>query len=104
MRRYLAELYKKPDHHKRQFALLASGTITLFIFGVWSIATFGINTKIIAEAENEVSPLQSLRMSMAASLEALRDNFGELKRGFEAVDFETRYQEMRDGALDVYDQ
>ena len=104
MRRYLAELYKKPDHHKRQFALLASGTITLFIFGVWSIATFGINTKIIAEAENEVSPLQSLRMSMAASLEALRNNFGELKRGFEAVDFETRYQEMRDGALDVYDQ
>ena len=81
MRKYLAELHKKPDHHKRQFALLASGTITLFIFGIWSIATFGINTKIIAETENEVSPFQSLRMSMAASFEALRGNFGELRSG-----------------------
>lgn len=104
MRKYLAELHKKPDHHKRQFALLASGTITLFIFGIWSIATFGINTKIIAEAENEVSPFQSLRMNVAASLEALRGNFGELKSGLKAVDFEAKYQEMREGALDVYGQ
>ena len=48
MRKYLAELHKKPDHHKKQFALLASGTITLFTFGVWSPATFGINQELVA--------------------------------------------------------
>lgn len=101
MRRYLAQLHKKPDHHKKQFAFLASGTITLFIFGVWSLATFGVNTKIIAE-ENEVSPFQSLGTNLAASLEALKRNFGALKSGLKAVDFEAEYQEMRDGALDIY--
>ena len=101
MRRYLAKLQKKPDHHKKQFALLASTTITLFIFGIWSLATFGVNTRIIAE-ENEVSPFQSLGTNLASSLEALKGSFGVLKSGLKTVDFETKYQEMRDGALDIY--
>jgi len=101
MRRYLAKLQKKPDHHKKQFAFLASLTITLFIFGIWSLATFGVNTRIIAE-ENEVSPFQSLGTNLASSLEALKGSFGALKSGLKAVDFETKYQEMRDGALDIY--
>ena len=104
MKRYLSTLHRQPDRHKKRFALLVSGTVTLFIFGIWSLATFGINTRTIVEAKNEVSPFQSLRMSLAASLEALKNNFGELKRGLETVDFEAQYQEMRDGALDVYDQ
>ena len=101
MRRYLAKLQKKPDHHKKQFAFLASTTITLFIFGIWSLATFGVNTRIIAE-ENEVSPFQSLGTNLASSLEALKGSFGALKSGLKTVDFETKYQEMRDGALDIY--
>ncbi|OHA91862.1 MAG: hypothetical protein A2665_01825 [Candidatus Zambryskibacteria bacterium RIFCSPHIGHO2_01_FULL_46_30] len=101
MRRYLAKLQKKPDHHKKQFAFLASLTITLFIFGIWSLATFGVNTRIIAE-ENEVSPFQSLGTNLASSLEALKGSFGVLKSGLKTVDFETKYQEMRDGALDIY--
>ena len=101
MRRYLAKLQKKPDHHKKQFALLASTTITLFIFGIWSLATFGVNTRIVTE-ENEVSPFQSLGTNLASSLEALKGSFGALKSGLKTVDFETKYQEMRDGALDIY--
>jgi len=101
MRRYLAKLQKKPDHHKRQFAFLASTTITLFIFGIWSLTTFGVNTRIVAE-ENEVSPFQSLGTNLASSLEALKGSFGALKSGLKTVDFETKYQEMRDGALDIY--
>ena len=104
MRKYLAELHKKPDHQKRHFALLVSGTITLFIFGVWSMITFGINTGVMAEAENEVSPFQSVRSSLASSLEAVKSNFGELNSGLRAVDFEARYREMRDGALNIYGQ
>src|SRR3989344_4938142 len=103
MRKYLARLQKKPDHNKRQFALLASVTITLFLFGVWSLATIGVNTRIIAE-ENEVSPFQSLGSNLAASFEGLKSNFGKLKSGFGAVDFEAEYQEMKEDALDVYGQ
>ena len=78
MRKYLATLHKRPDHHKKRFALLVSGTITLFIFGVWSLATFGTN-KVIVTGGDEVSPFQSLHSSLAVSIEALQENFKELK-------------------------
>jgi len=102
MRKYLAELHKKPDHHKKQFALLASGTITLFIFGVWSLATFGINEGIVAK--DEAGPFQSFRSNVASSLEAIKSNFGQLKDGFKTMDFKTEYQEMKNGALNIYGQ
>ncbi|MEX2013894.1 MAG: hypothetical protein WD896_00885 [Parcubacteria group bacterium] len=119
MRRYLAELYKKPDHHKRQFAFLTSSTLTLFIFGVWALATFGTNTGTIAKVEDgkssksaplvvragkEVSPFQSVSMSLAASFQALKNSLGELKSGFRNIDLEAEYKEMREGALDIYGQ
>lgn len=115
MRKYLTKLHSKPDHHKRRFAFLASSTVTLFIFGVWSLSTFGIDGGKVAENDNalavssgtessEIGPLESFRMNVAASLEALRYSFGELKSGFESVDFETEYKNMRDGALDTYGQ
>ena len=88
MDRYLAKLHKKPDHHKKRFALLASSTITLFIFGVWSLTTFGVNSisrEVVVE-KSEVSPLQSLRTSLASSFEALKNSF----------------EEMRNNALEVY--
>ena len=103
MGKYLNELYKKPDHHKRRFALLSSATITLLIFGVWSLATFGISdTKTIAKANEEVGPFQSLRMNLASSFNALKSSLGELKTGVEAIDLEAEYTDMRDGALETY--
>src|SRR3989344_5865914 len=51
MRQYLSTLHKQPPHHKKRFALLASSTITLFIFGVWSLVTFGTGGTMIAENE-----------------------------------------------------
>ena len=116
MRKYLAQLHKKPDHHKKQFAFLVSGTITLFIFGVWSLATFGMNDGVIVKndtsstgtiskmTESEVTPFQSFRSNLASSLDALKINFGELKRSFETMNLETEYKEMKDGALNIYGQ
>ena len=111
MRKYLTELHKKSDRHKKRFAFLASGTITLFIFGVWSLAVFSPKAdQPLSGGENnrlsvsEVSPFQSIRMNLAASLEAIGDSFGELKAGLETMDFEAEYREMRDGALDTYGQ
>lgn len=110
MERYLAQLHKKPEHHKKRFAFLTSLTVTLFIFGVWFLAVFPPKAdKPLAGSKNnklniseEISPLQSLGMTMASSLEALRDIFGELKAGFKTVDFEAEYRDMRDSALDSY--
>ncbi len=109
MRRYLAKLQKKPDHHKKQFALLASATITLFIFGIWSLATFPPKAdqpmaggKSNGSNVNEVSPFQSLGTNLASSLEALKGSFGALQSSLKIVDFEAKYREMRDGALDIY--
>lgn len=105
MRRYLAELHKKSDHHKRRFALLASGTITLFIFGVWSLATFGVDTRPIAESKSqEIGPFQLFARNMANSFEALKGTFGAIKSSFKGVDFEAEYQEMKKDTLDIYGQ
>ena len=114
MRRYLSQLHKKPDHHKRQFALLASGTITLAIFGIWSLATFGtskgsfigeIQTSSVAETSgSEVSPFQSLRSSLADTFNAVKGSLGELKKNIESTDLEGKYKEMKAGALDTYGQ
>lgn len=115
MKKYLATLHQRSPHHKRHFALLTASVITLFIFGVWSLVTFGtISGGIIAESESvfqasgstnvEISPFQSLRMNLASLFGALKNNFEELKTGLEAVDLEVEYKEMRNGALDIYGQ
>ena len=113
MEKYLTKLYQKPDHHKKQFAFLASGTITLLIFGFWSLTTFGINNEsndneanvaAAPETVEEVGPLQSFKTSLASSWEAIRDNFVELKSGIDQVDFEAEYEEMKGGALNNYGQ
>lgn len=111
MRKYLAELHKKPDEHKKRFALLVSGAVTLFIFGIWSLTIFGTSGEKIAENDSvfqkgseEVSPLQSIRMNLGTSLEAIKGIFGGLKNNLDSVDLETGYKDMRDGALNTYGQ
>jgi len=111
MKRYLRELYKKPDHHKKRFALLASGTITLFIFGIWSLAIFppkvdqplagGTNQ---ASDVGEAGPLQLLGNNLASSFQAIQKNFKELKSGLGAVNIEDEYEDLRDRSLDLYGQ
>ena len=121
MRKYLSTLHEKPAGHKKRFALLTSGAITLFIFGVWSLATFGmngigINKEIFTRkddvptpsvrVENEVSPLGSLYKSLVASVGTLLDSFGELKTsletGLERVDLEAEYKKVEMGTLEIY--
>ena len=108
MRKYLATLHTKPDHHKKRFAFLASATITLFIFAVWSLVNFGTKSEVVAEEtrETEVSPLESFSASIASSFQAIRDSFMELKGGVNINQdtIEGGYKELRNGALDTYGQ
>lgn len=103
MRKFLAQLHQKPDHHKKQFALLTSATVTLFIFGIWSITTFGVHQEVIAkEKTEEVGPLQSLRANVISSFGAMGDSFSQIKSSFESINFEAEYKDIREGALDIY--
>lgn len=113
MNRFFAELYKKPDHHKKLFALLASGTITLFIFGAWSLTFFGTSSNNIAKVDNtrgsikanqEISPIESIGINLANSLEAIKNSWGLLKSSFENKDFDTEYTNMKDNVFDIYGQ
>ena len=104
MRKYLASLHTSPELPKKRFALLASGAITLSIFGIWFLATFGalVGGGEVAKTKTKISPFQSLRMNLAASFEVFKQGLGELRTTLEAVDLETEYRGLRDGALDVY--
>lgn len=91
MRKYLRELPHKPDHHKKQFALLASATVTLFIFAFWSVSMFGVSDDIVAQdnartgedrTSTEVGPFESFRMSLLASTGSILENFKEIKAGW----------------------
>ena len=105
MRKYFRELHKKPDHHKKRFALLASSTVTLFIFGVWALVNFGAENEVVAQ-ETQVSPLESFSASIASSFEAIHDSFMELKDGININQdtIEGGYKELRNEALDTYGQ
>ena len=112
MRKYLATLHKKSDDHKKYFALAVSGGFTLFIFTFWMLANFG-NGGILARNDEststedsstvmEGSPLQSMSSSIAASWQAIRDNFDDFKKGLNGCDIKGSYEEMRDNTLDTY--
>lgn len=108
MRRYLSELRKKPDHHKRNFAFFVSGAATLLIFGVWSAVNFGGDREIATSNDEkpiagEVSPLESMRMNLGSSIEAIRSGFGGIKQGVEDINLQLEYEEMRDEALESYE-
>lgn len=111
MRQYLATLHKRSHHHKKRFALLASGSFTLLVFGIWALVNFGSTPLTTSGTEasanraiEEASPFGSLWRGLGASFSALRGNVDELKRGLEVVDFESGYQEMKTNSLDVYGQ
>ena len=82
MRKYLATLHRRPDHHKKRFALLASGGFTLIIFATWSLVTFGNDNppeETVTRAHEEVGPLESLRANSAQTLEAIKESIEDLK-------------------------
>lgn len=85
MKKYLATLHTKPDRHKKRFALLVSGGITLAIFTIWCLVTFNTPVVVAEDSQAEVGPLESLREGMASSIEGLSQVFDTMKAGFGAL-------------------
>ncbi|MSR87560.1 MAG: hypothetical protein EXS69_00060 [Candidatus Zambryskibacteria bacterium] len=86
MRRYLATLHRQPDRHKKRFALLVSGGVTVLIFVIWTLVTFGTGGTLAEDnntkrAHEEVSPIDSLRASATEGFDAAQDSFSQLREG-----------------------
>lgn len=93
MRKYLATLHKRPHHHKKRFALAASGGFTLLVFGIWALVNFGGEAATVANVQSaaaeQANPFGSLWRGLGASFQALRGNVDELKNGLEVINSQT---------------
>lgn len=85
MRKYLATIHQRSPEHKKRFALLVSSGVTLLIFGIWSITTFGTSAQTVVQDENMPTPLESLKASIGTALKVLRSDVGKLEKGLETV-------------------
>lgn len=111
MRKYLATLHKRPEHHQKNFALAVSGGVTLFIFAIWLLVNFG-SVSAVSDTQTEevatlgrvkeVSPLESLGLSLAASWGSMKEAWGSLTQGFKGFDVEAGYDEMKEKTFETY--
>ena len=85
MRKYLATIHTKPEHHKKRFALAVSSGTTLLIFSIWFITHSSPSNMVIQKSTNEVTPLESLKASIGSVLKVLHSDAGDLKKGLETV-------------------
>ncbi len=105
MYKYLDKVREKPAHHRRRFAFLTSSTITLFIFGIWSLAMFGgSGGSTVADSRDENSPFESFTANVGSALDTFKSDFDNVWEKVESVDLESEYSEMRQDALDTYER
>lgn len=110
MRKYLSTLPEQSHRHKKRFAFIVSSTITLVIFLVWTLVSFGHGGVVAQEVSTtqkvrEVGPIESLTASLLMSFDALLAGFGALKSDVESnINLKTDYTEMRNNALETSSQ
>lgn len=108
MKEYLRTIHQRSPAHKRRFALITSGVITLTIFGLWSLVVFGNQAAQVAEVPSPIqdtstvvapSPFGDIKDGVANSLDAIRQQFNHIKQTVTSVNLENKYQEVRNQAL-----
>jgi len=111
MRHYLATLHKRSDGHRKRFSLAVSGGITLTILAFWGMTTFGTGGMFSSDgvknevAENklkEVSPFESIKMSLGSSYDAFKESLTGLKGAFKNPGFQSNYDDLKEEALETY--
>jgi hypothetical protein len=93
MRKYLATLHQRPDHHKRRFALLTSGVVTLSIFIIWSLVRFGSMTSSnVADSQpntaavaTSITPLQAIGSSIATAWASITSEFSSANSAIKSI-------------------
>jgi len=116
MRTYLATLHTRSDKHKKRFALLTSGGITLSIFFVWMFVRFSplssndvvaTDDTIVPTSDNTASaiaPINNLSSGVKESFQNIKDQFNSVKGSVKEVNLETEYQQMRNDAVNNSDK
>ncbi len=104
MDEYLTKMRAKPAHHKKYFALGVSGCVTSIIFLVWSFVNFGGAATVVAEnipdeKVRAVSPFQNVGNSLSSTWSALGDQYKNTTSDLDSADFNSKYENMRDDAL-----
>jgi ABC-type lipoprotein release transport system permease subunit len=109
MKKYLSTLHQRSPAHKKRFALIVSGGSTLLIFGVWAFVVFGgmnstvsndtQNKIVVANPQNEVSPFDDLKGGVANAVDAVKQQFDQVKESINSANIQNKYEEARDQAL-----
>jgi hypothetical protein len=107
MKNYLRTIHQRSPAHKKRFALLVSGSITLVIFGFWSLVNFSGQAVVVANRDadnsgvpsNTVSPFEDLSGGVANTIDAIKNQFGQVKQAVGSVDVQNKYNEARNQAL-----
>jgi hypothetical protein len=89
---YIENLRTKPEHIKKRFAFITSSIITLAIFFVWIVSTYGLNTSNIKMADKDSdgkvlaeAPVSSLTASVVGAWDDIKTLFwGSNKAEFSA--------------------
>jgi hypothetical protein len=88
MHRYFETLHEKSDTHKKRFALVVAGSISLFIFTIWSFVNFGSGATLAQDESQERRENyqgSDLSNGFSAAWKSLRSNYGEVEYGLEQV-------------------
>ncbi len=99
MSKYLSTIHQKSPQHKKLFALVISGSVTLIIFGIWSLVTFNRGSQIIVDAPKDAGtlkapiPLEDIKSGLANSFEAVRGQINSLQDNSGTADTNTTYGE-----------
>lgn len=83
MRKLIARLHEKPEHHRKAVALGVSLVITLTIFGVWASTLSyrfdgvgAVAQETQKQLEDGITPLATVK----ASFDTAVSSFGDLKK------------------------
>jgi cell shape-determining protein MreC len=86
MRKYLKTIYQRSEQHKRRFALVTSGLITLFIFSLWSMVAFSNMPNFEDKTNDEaqvistgVSPFESIWSDVSGTVGDIKNQLTDLK-------------------------
>jgi hypothetical protein len=117
MRTYLSTIHQRSEAHKKRFALVVSGGVTMIIFSIWTLVNFG-HGGVLAQNDqqpttdnrqqdktSEVSPLESIGASVSESFNSLKRAWSDLKTGMDELgdfDLNESYEEMKDRTINTY--
>jgi|ERR1035437_1298315 Trk-type K+ transport system membrane component len=102
MYKYIENLRKGPDHHKRRFTLVATSAITGAIFLAWLSVLFPQNVSTVvadsqqSQVSDQVTPIGTLEASVGQAFGAIKSLFDNTTKTVTDVNLQDQYSKMKD--------